>query len=224
MMPSKHGDGVRCGRRLVLAMALALWVPAAASAAGGGDAEGYVGELAQEAIALSRSGPDGQAGRLEQLLDRSTDIALVGRLVLGRYWRTASAEQRKDYLELFRGYVLAGITRRLGGSNGVEKVEVTGSRPGRGQDSMVATLVTLGNGAAPSPIEWRVRRTGDGYRIVLEFYLDDRAALDAKYEELTGYGYVGHCAPNDVTPRTRFAMVDDPDGNTILLSAFEPDT
>ena len=166
MMPSKHSDGVRCGRRLVLAMALALWVPAAASAAGGGDAEGYVGELAQEAIALSRSGPDGQAGRLEQLLDRSTDIALVGRLVLGRYWRTASAEQRKDYLELFRGYVLAGITRRLGGSNGVEKVEVTGSRPGRGQDSMVATLVTLGNGAAPSPIEWRVRRTGDGYRII----------------------------------------------------------
>ena len=86
--------------------------------------------------------------------------------MLGRYWRTASAEQRQDYLELFRGYVLAGITRRLGGSNGVEKVEVTGSRPGRGQDSMVATLVTLGNGAAPSPIEWRVRRTGDGYRII----------------------------------------------------------
>ena len=86
--------------------------------------------------------------------------------MLGRYWRTASAEQRKDYLELFRGYVLAGITRRLGGAKGVEKVEVTGSRPGRGQDSMVATLVTLGNGAAPSPIEWRVRRTGDGYRII----------------------------------------------------------
>ena len=66
--------------------------------------------------------------------------------------------------------------------------------------------------------------SGDGYRIVLEFYLEDRAALDAKYEELTGYGYVGHCAPYDVTPRTRFAMIDDPDGNTILLSAFEPDT
>jgi hypothetical protein len=66
--------------------------------------------------------------------------------------------------------------------------------------------------------------SGDGYRVVLEFYLENRAALDAKYEELTGYGYGGHCAPYDVTPRTRFAMVDDPDGNTILLSAFEPGT
>jgi uncharacterized glyoxalase superfamily protein PhnB len=65
--------------------------------------------------------------------------------------------------------------------------------------------------------------SGDGYRIVLEFYLEDRAALDAKYEELTGYGYVGHCAPYDVTPSTRFAMVDDPDGNTVLLSAFGHD-
>ncbi len=49
---------------------------------------------------------------------------------------------------------------------------------------------------------WDPARTeaSGGYRIVLEFYLDDRAALDAKYEELTGFGYVGHCAPYDVTP------------------------
>ena len=61
---------------------------------------------------------------------------------------------------------------------------------------------------------------GRRYRIILEFYLEGRKALDAKYQELTGYGYDGHCAPYDVTPELRFAMVDDPDGNTILLSAF----
>ena len=58
-----------------------------------------------------------------------------------------------------------------------------------------------------------------GYRIILEFYLDTPAALDAKYEELTGFGYASHCAPYDVTPELRFPMVDDPDGNTLLLSA-----
>jgi catechol 2,3-dioxygenase-like lactoylglutathione lyase family enzyme len=69
---------------------------------------------------------------------------------------------------------------------------------------------------------WDPARTdaSGGYRIVLEFYLESPAALDAKYEELTGFGYVGHCPPYDFTPNTRFAMVDDPDGNTILLSAF----
>ena len=68
---------------------------------------------------------------------------------------------------------------------------------------------------------WDPARTdaSGGYRIVLEFYLESRDALDVKYEELTGYGYASHCAPYDVTPKLRFAMVDDPDGNTILLSA-----
>jgi hypothetical protein len=58
-----------------------------------------------------------------------------------------------------------------------------------------------------------------GYRILLEFYVEPAEALDAKYAELTGYGYASHCAPLDVSPTTRFAMVDDPDGNTILLSS-----
>ena len=68
---------------------------------------------------------------------------------------------------------------------------------------------------------WDPARTeaSGGYRTVLEFYLETPAVLDAKYEELTGHGYVGHCAPYNVTPKLRFAMVDDPDGNTILLSA-----
>ncbi len=68
---------------------------------------------------------------------------------------------------------------------------------------------------------WDPARTdaSGGYRIVLEFYLETREALDAKYDELTGFGYVSHCAPYDVTPELRFAMVDDPDGNTVLLSA-----
>ena len=63
------------------------------------------------------------------------------------------------------------------------------------------------------------REASGGYRIILEFYLETREALDAKYEELTGFGYEGHVAPYDVTPELRFALVNDPDGNTILLSA-----
>ncbi len=63
------------------------------------------------------------------------------------------------------------------------------------------------------------REPAGGYRIILEFYLETRDALEAKYEELIGFGYEAHCTPYDVTPELRFAMVDDPDRNTILLSA-----
>jgi predicted lactoylglutathione lyase len=58
-----------------------------------------------------------------------------------------------------------------------------------------------------------------GYRIILEFYLKTREALDAKYAEMIGYGYESHVAPY-VTPfKMYFAMINDPDGNTILLSS-----
>jgi|SRR5690606_29839371 len=58
-----------------------------------------------------------------------------------------------------------------------------------------------------------------GYRIILEFYLETREALDAKYAEMMSYGYESHVAPY-VTPfNMYFAMINDPDGNTILLSA-----
>ncbi len=62
-----------------------------------------------------------------------------------------------------------------------------------------------------------------GYRIVLEFYLKTTQALDAKYAEMIGFGYESHSAPSDVSPELRFAMVNDPDGNTILLSASTGD-
>ena len=53
---------------------------------------------------------------------------------------------------------------------------------------------------------------------MLEFYLESRDALDAK-TRAHRLRYVGHVAPYDVTAELRFAMVDDPDGNSILLSA-----
>ena len=59
----------------------------------------------------------------------------------------------------------------------------------------------------------------DRYPSILEFYLKERAALDAKYIELTGFGYPSYHAPYVTSFGMYFAMVNDPDGNTILLSA-----
>jgi len=57
-----------------------------------------------------------------------------------------------------------------------------------------------------------------GYRSVLEFYLSTQAAVAAKYAELTALGYQGQRAPYATAFGMCFAMIKDPDGNTILLS------
>lgn len=58
----------------------------------------------------------------------------------------------------------------------------------------------------------------EGYRSILEFYVKTRAAVDATYAELTGCGYQSRRAPYESPIGMYFAMVADPDGNTILIS------
>jgi hypothetical protein len=52
----------------------------------------------------------------------------------------------------------------------------------------------------------------------MEFFVGDDAAVDAEWEKLTSAGYHGRRAPaKTVGPYA--AMVDDPDGNVVLISS-----
>src|SRR3954451_16347198 len=166
-------NAARCARRRALIVAgLVALAPMAAGAAyadGSPGAEKFVPGLADQAIALSRKvagNPAAHTAELTALLDRSTYVALVGRLVLGRQWRSMDEAQRREYQGMFRDYVLAGLVRRLGGVEGIERVDVTGSRLAQGEDSMVGTRIKLGRGAQPANVEWRVRQAGDSYKII----------------------------------------------------------
>jgi catechol 2,3-dioxygenase-like lactoylglutathione lyase family enzyme len=59
------------------------------------------------------------------------------------------------------------------------------------------------------------------YNISLEFYAGTREAVDALYAELTGLGHVGRKAPWKSTGPYA-AIVEDPDGNPILITADDP--
>jgi predicted lactoylglutathione lyase len=59
----------------------------------------------------------------------------------------------------------------------------------------------------------------DDARVILEFYLKDRSAIDAKYKELIDHGYESYHAPYISSIGMYFALINDPDGNTVLLSA-----
>lgn len=63
-----------------------------------------------------------------------------------------------------------------------------------------------------------------GYRILLEFYLQTQAAVDAKYQEMIDFGYTSYAAPFKNQNRIYFALINDPDGNTILLSGEPAET
>lgn len=60
------------------------------------------------------------------------------------------------------------------------------------------------------------------YNVALEFYAGTREAVDELYERLIEYGYAGRKAPWK-SPGPYAAIVEDPDGNPILITAEDPD-
>ncbi len=127
-------------------------------------------------------------------------------------------------------YMLGLIAQDMGAS--LEFYRRLGLAIPEGSEGKTHVEIKMGNGLTffldSRPSRWDpgfVRRDGpgrmeaaDSYRSLLEFYLKTRAAVDAKYSELIGFGYQSRRAPYETSFGMYFAMVNDPDGNTILLS------
>src|SRR5262245_47351148 len=58
-----------------------------------------------------------------------------------------------------------------------------------------------------------------GSRVMLEFFVDGRDEVDAKYDELTEAGYRSRREPFVTYFGAYMCLVDDPDGNTVLVTA-----
>jgi catechol 2,3-dioxygenase-like lactoylglutathione lyase family enzyme len=56
-----------------------------------------------------------------------------------------------------------------------------------------------------------------GTGIVLGFRVPEREDVDRRYEELTAAGHTGQQPPYDAFWGSRFAVVADPDGNSVAL-------
>ena len=54
---------------------------------------------------------------------------------------------------------------------------------------------------------------------MLEFFVDDQTAVDAMWAELTEAGYHGRRALWTTSFAVYMCLVDDPDGNTVLVTA-----
>jgi uncharacterized glyoxalase superfamily protein PhnB len=99
-----------------------------------------------------------------------------------------------------------------------------------GSDNMTHVEVKMGSGLTffldSRPSRWDPKfvgrddpaETSESYRSLLEFYVNTQAAVEAKYTELISLGYQSRRAPYETPIGMCFAMIDDPDGNTILLS------
>jgi phospholipid transport system substrate-binding protein len=185
---------VRSGRREVLGLAtgllLALWVAPVASEAAESSAQGVVQRLVEDIWTTLRSedgDPDVRVDALAALLEARTDVALIGRLALGRYWSRLPEAERQDYQELFRAVVIRSMARRLSTyaedakSPLEERFQILSSAAVGDDDVLVRSKVFPSRGQ-PLNLDWRLRETDAG-PVIIDLIIEGASLLVSQRSE-----------------------------------------
>lgn len=162
-----HPGGWR--RRSALGIALgsalsALVRPLAAQA----DAEAFVADIGDRVVEILKDDSKDTGEKLDALkllLDTNTDLDLVARLVLGRHWRAASADEQREYVELFRQILMNTMAERMSDYEG-QTFEIIGSNELSERDTAVQTRILRLRGAPPLRVDWRIRESNGSFAII----------------------------------------------------------
>jgi phospholipid transport system substrate-binding protein len=146
---------------ILVAGAFALDLPAAAAA----DPTALISSLGSRALeVLGKGTTEAQrVARFRELLREDFDVPGIARFVLGRYWNTATEDQRAEFVRLFEGYVAQAYATRLAEYAG-EQFKVTGSRLD-GDGAIVSSQILRPAGEAPIKVDWRLIGRNGIYKI-----------------------------------------------------------
>ena len=146
-------------------MLLGVLLAPAIPAAGAADPTAMISNLGSRALeVLGKDATQSQrVERFRQLLREDFDVPGIARFVLGRYWNTATEEQRGEFTKLFEDYIAFVYTARLANFGG-ETFKTRGSRSD-GDGVIVSTDVISPGSTSPLRIDWWLVNDNGRYKI-----------------------------------------------------------
>lgn len=103
--------------------------------------------------------------RFERLFTQNLDLDFIGKYVLGRYWRTANAQQRREFINLYRDFNVKIWSKRFDEFRG-RKFVFDGTSPANNPNQIfVNTNVPMKEGK-PASVKWRVYDHGGKLKII----------------------------------------------------------
>ena len=100
---------------------------------------------------------------LTQVIDNAVDVDGVAKFCLGRYWRQASPEQQKNYMDTFHQVLVSNITSKLGEYQGVRLT--TNRASPDGENVKVDTTVERPNNP-PTDVQWLIGNAAGDPKII----------------------------------------------------------
>jgi len=122
------------------------------------DAVSMVKNLTQkgiEDIINSNSTEQEKVDVFRKLFTQNLDLDFIGKYVLGRYWRSATKAQQKEFIELYKEFNVKTWSKRFDEFKG-KKFVFEGASPANNPNQIfVNTSVPMESGA-PISVKWRV--------------------------------------------------------------------
>jgi phospholipid transport system substrate-binding protein len=171
MRPSSFGRGPASARGAafvtarIAAVLLCLCILRTGVAGSTHDEPGrYVAGLVERTVPrLAAMPPPARPGELRRLFDENVDLAGIARFILGRYWRTASENERAEFTRLFAELIVQTSDAGLAGYAG-QRLRVSDARAVEDGEIIVRSELSQTDGPAIR-IDWRLRQQSDGFKI-----------------------------------------------------------
>ena len=150
-----------------------LFLPVTAHAQQDLAPEQLVQKITEDVLAAIKSDKQLAAGDKQKAMKLAEEKVLPyidfeesTRLAVGRAWSQASPEQRKQLINEFRDMLVRTYTNAIEGYQG-QTLKVLPSRGGKQQGGDEATVRTqfIRPGGQPLPIEFQMRKTGQGWKV-----------------------------------------------------------
>lgn len=103
--------------------------------------------------------------RFEKLFNESLDLDFIGQFVLGRYWKTATPDQRKNFIAVYRELNVKTWSARFDEFKGKSFV-FSGSTPSNSPNQVFINSSVAMNQGEPARVIWRVKQTGNNFKII----------------------------------------------------------
>jgi phospholipid transport system substrate-binding protein len=158
---------MRVIRILLFAVALAFVAAPAGADDANSAASAFMQSLGSKAIA-ELTNPDvpqpEREARFRTLLDQHFDVPAIAKFTLGRYWRTATDEQRAEFSKLFEDFIVQSYSTRFSEYHG-ESFQVAGSTTDQTGITVVHSKIDMPS-SEDVRVDWHLRPRDASFAIV----------------------------------------------------------
>ncbi|MCC6713889.1 MAG: ABC transporter substrate-binding protein [Gammaproteobacteria bacterium] len=191
------------------------WVGAAAESVGNDDPQALVRDTIEKlraAVLRDKAAIEGDPNRavavVDEIVSPHVDATRSGRLILGKHWRTATPEQRQQFIDLYRRLLLRTYAIHVSDYTDVG-VDYLATMPlgEEGKDAVVRTRV-MRPGKDAANVDYRMTRSGSGWKVYdvvangVSIVVSFRSGVDAEIQQFGIDGLITRLAERVQRPLT----------------------